>query len=77
MITGVPWFYFFSLEVQLQWVKFFTRDMELRLNFCWRFNPLAIHSYWNETERINKNQTILFPWEAEGTHCCPEKKQAK
>jgi hypothetical protein len=27
---------------------------------------------WN---RIKKNQTVLFPWEAEGTSCCPERKK--
>jgi hypothetical protein len=50
--------------------------MELRLSFSCRFDPLAIHSHWNEMEqKINGNKTALLPWEAEGTSCCPEKKK--
>jgi hypothetical protein len=50
--------------------------MELRLNFCWGFDPPAVHCQRKEMEqKIKKNQTVLFTWEAEGTSCCPEKKK--
>jgi hypothetical protein len=50
--------------------------MELRLNCCWRFDPLVIHSHRNEIERkIKREKNVLFPREAEGTSCCPERKK--
>jgi hypothetical protein len=30
------------------------REMELRLNFCWGFDPLVIHSHWNEMKQKKK-----------------------
>jgi hypothetical protein len=79
MITGVLWFYSFPL-----WCSYKEcnpereREMDLRLNFCWRFDPLAIHCQRNEMEcKIKKNQTTLLPWEAEGTSYFPPPKKNK
>jgi hypothetical protein len=56
-----------SVEVQIPDTKsVIVREMEFRSNFCWRFDPLAIHSEWNEMEqKIKKKETPLLPWEAD------------
>jgi hypothetical protein len=52
--------------------------MEFGFDFCWGFDPLAIHSHRNGMEqKIRKNQITLLPREAEGTSCCPERNEKK